>query len=101
MAGHNILEALSFEFHVDAHETEDSVGPDIQRVEKVLLKPGWSALRQVSFKIKITSCWGYRTELYNVLARSIPDKYLNHLSKLESVAFNFSVTSAFMGDSPD
>jgi hypothetical protein len=89
MAGHNILEALSFEIHVDDHEPEDSVGSDIQSVEKALLKPGWSALRQVSFKVIITR-WGFGGE-YN--AQSIPDKYLSHLSKLESVAFKFSVTS--------
>jgi hypothetical protein len=35
MAGHDILEALSFELDVDGQETEDAVGSIIQSVEKV------------------------------------------------------------------
>jgi hypothetical protein len=57
MAGHNMLEALSFKVHVDVNHTEDFLGSIIQNVEKVLVKPGWSALRQVSFKVSI-SRWG-------------------------------------------
>ena len=88
MAGHNMLEALSFEVHVEDYDTEDSIGKELQRVEKVLVKPGWSALRQVSFKIKI-AWWGNTAKMYEAL-QSIPDKYLSNLSKLDSVAFNFS-----------
>ena len=93
MAEYNMLEALSFEVQVDADETESSVGSIIQEVEKVLVKPGWSALRQVSFKLSIRCCQVSREDsakLSEVL-ESLPDKYLCHLSKLESVAFNFSV----------
>ena len=90
MAGHNNLEALSFEIHVDEHEPEDSVGFEVQRVEKVLVKPGWSALRQVSLKVTI-ACWGGGEKLYKTLLKCLPEKYLSHLLKLESVAFNFSV----------
>jgi hypothetical protein len=43
MAGHNMLEALSLKFDVEGHETEDFMGSIIQRVEKALVKPGWSA----------------------------------------------------------
>ena len=50
------LEALSFEINVDGHETEKIRGSIIQIVEKVLVKPGWTALRQVSFKISIACC---------------------------------------------
>jgi len=90
IAGHNMLESLSFDVLVDEHETEDSVGSEVQRVEKVLVKPGWSALRQVSFKVTI-SCWGGSAKLYKALVQSLPDKYLSQISKLESVTFNFSV----------
>ena len=88
MAG-NMLEALSFEVHVDDHETEESIGSEVQRVEKVLIKPGWSSLRQVSFKVKI-ACWGNSAKLYEEL-QSLPDNYLSQLSRLESVTFNFSI----------
>jgi hypothetical protein len=89
MAGHNILEALSFEAIVeDECDTEDSIGSVLQNVEKVLVKPGWSALRQVSFKFEILGN-DSGSNLYEPL-QSLPDKYLSHLSKLESVAFNYS-----------
>ena len=88
MAG-NMLEALSFEVHVDDHETEESIGSEVQRVEKVLIKPGWSSLRQVSFKVKI-ACWGNSAKLYEEL-QSLPVNYLSQLSRLESVTFNFSI----------
>ena len=91
IAGHNTLEALSFQVHdVDEQDSEDSIGSEVQRVEKVLLQPGWSALRQVTFKVTI-SCWGGSARLYKALVQSLPDIYLSRLSKLESVAFNFSV----------
>ena len=89
MAGHNTLEALSFEVFVDQHETEDYIESEVKRVEKVLLQPGWSALRQVSFKVTI-SCWGGGAKLYEELVQSLP-VYLSRLSKLESVTFNVSV----------
>ena len=90
MAGHNTLEALSFEVFVDQHGAEDSIGSELQRVEKVLLQPGWSTLRQVSFKVTITSWGGGGGKLYEELVQSLPD-YLSRLLKLESVAFNVSV----------
>ena len=89
MAGHNMLESLSFDVLVDEYETEDTVGSDVQGVEKVLVKPGWSALRQVSFKVTI-SCWGGSAKLYKAVL-SLPHKYLSQISTLEFVSFNFSV----------
>ena len=93
MAGHNMLEVLSIEVQVDGDETEDSVTSIIQNVEKVLVKPGWSALKQVSFIVSI----GFRRVSMENSARlskalqSLPDKYPGPLSKLKSVTFNFSV----------
>ena len=93
MAEHNMLEALSFDILVDEGETEDFVGSQVQRVEEVLIKPGWSALRQVSFKITIACCGGNDSELYKaLLLQSFPDKYLSHLSRIESGAFNLSAS---------
>ena len=37
MTGHNTVEALSFEVHVEEDETEDSIGSQLQRVENVLV----------------------------------------------------------------
>ena len=97
MAGHNLLEALSLEVHTrSVYDTVDFIGSRIQQVEKVLAKPGWSALRQVSFKL-IISRWMFAaepTEALVVALQSLPDKYLNHLPKLESVAFHYSADLA-------
>ena len=93
MAGHNILEALSFEVYVGRREAVDFIGSIMQNVEKVLVKPGWSSLRQISFKVSIQSYVvedSAVAELSEAL-QSLPDKYLSHLPKLESVAFSYSV----------
>jgi len=91
MAGHNVLEALSFEVDVIRNETADSIGSMIQNVEKVLVKPGWSALRQVSFTRLITCCLVEDSaELAEEIPSLLPDKYLSYLSKLESVALSVS-----------
>ena len=92
MAGHDMLEALSFEVRVNRHWTVDLLGSTIQNVEKVLVKPGWSALRRVSFKISITLHGASREFIveWSQVLQSLPDKYLSHLSKLESIAFNYS-----------
>ena len=98
MAGHNTLEALSIVFHVDGHDTEDLIGSTIQKVEGVLVKPGWSSLSTVTFDVSVayclaSSCLASREDMSDELSealQSLPDKYLIHLSKLESVAFNYS-----------
>ena len=98
MAGHNMLEALSIVFHVDGHDTEDLIGSTIQKVEGVLVKPGWSSLSTVTFDVSVAyclapSCLASREDMSDELSealQSLPDKYLIHLSKLESVAFNYS-----------
>ena len=92
MAGHNMLEALLFKVDVDGHETEDFIGCIMRNVEKALVRPGWSALRQVSFKISIACCLELRenTAKLSEVLQSLPNKYLGHLSKLNSVVFNYS-----------
>jgi hypothetical protein len=92
LAGHNVLEVFYLEVHIDEFETVDDIGSAIQEVEQVLVKPGWSALRQVSFHVLISQvgfsyldCKELCLEL-----QDLPDKYLSNLSKLESVAFNYS-----------
>ena len=60
-------------------------------MEGVLVKPRWSALRIVSFKLEsLCHRRGDGVKLSESL-QSLPDKYLSHLSKLDSVAFNYSV----------
>ena len=85
MAGHNILEALSFEVEVGGDAKEDFVGSLIQKVEEVLVKPGsrWSLLRQVSFKVKVLQTKDC-AKLCEAL-QSLPDKYLSDLLNFESV----------------
>ena len=93
MTGHNVLEALSFEFHVDGNETEEFIGSIIQKVEKILVEPGWCALTQISFNISIACCMMPKKEIIAELLetlQSLPDKYLSHILKLEAVAFNYS-----------
>ena len=90
MAGHNVLEALSLEIYVHIHHTVDFIGSIIRKVEDVLVKPGWFTLRQVSFKLSCEYSAG-SAELCEAL-QSLPDKYLSQLSKLESVAFNYSAS---------
>ena len=87
MAGHYMLEALSIDVHILNHEPADLIGSKLQELEKVLVKPGWSALRRVSFDVTITCC--FSTGSSEVL-RSLPDKYLSHLPKLKSIAFSYS-----------
>ena len=103
MAGRNMLEALSLEVNVYRYMTADAIGSFIQSVEKILIKPGWPALRKVSFKVPVAYCVEDEDspglaednpELAEELARELqfllPDTYLSHLSKLESVALNVS-----------
>jgi len=93
MAGHNSLETLSFKIQLGGDETEDSVGSAVQNVAKILVNPGWSSLRQVLLQISIPCCrgvpWEDNTEFSEAL-KSLPDKYLSHLSKPKSVTFNYS-----------
>ena len=93
MAGYNTLDTLSFEVGVDGDETDDIIGRAFEKLEKVLIKPGWSALRHVSFKVSIACCKvssEESAELFEEL-QTLPDKYLSHLPNHESVAFNYSV----------
>ena len=94
MAGHYTLEALSIIFYVEIldHDTEDSIGSSIQKVGRVLVRPGWSTLRHVSFNF---SCWWLTYEAKLSMSEALqclPDKYLSHLSELDSVSFNYSVS---------
>ena len=100
MAGHTSLEALSFDVHAGpgGPEAEVLIGSIIQKVEKVLVKSGWSALRQVSFKFSI-ACRKetiHSEEPIRVNLTKLPealqflsDKYPN-LSKLEFISTDSS-----------
>jgi len=91
ISGHNTLEALSFEFEIFPNREDASGwGSTIQNVEKVLVKPGWSELRQVSFKFSMTCFQESEREKLTKMLQSLPDKYLSHHSKMESVGFNYS-----------
>ena len=94
LAGQNMLETLSLEVRVSSRRTEDFVGYTIQQLEKVLVKPGWSMLRQVSLKVSIMRPTSTISQTLCETLQSLPDKYLSHLSNLESVAFDYSVYGA-------
>jgi hypothetical protein len=89
MAGCNMLEALSLKICVNDRHTEDVIGSIIQEVGKVLVKPGWSTLRQVHFKVSVSGYTENGRKLFKAL-HSLPDKYLSHLPKLD-IAFHYSV----------
>ena len=74
---------------VNRYETVDVIGSMIQNVEKVPVKPGWSALRQVSFKVPVICC-RVDNALVEELQSLLPDKYLSHLSKLKSITLDCS-----------
>ena len=81
-----MLESLSFELLILLErEREDFIGSAFRKVEEALVKPGWSALRQVSFKVSIRS---WAPELSEAL-QFLPRKYLSHFSKPGSVAFSY------------
>ena len=97
MAGHYMLEALSIIIFVRDHDTEDSIGSNIQKVERVLVRPGWSTLRHVSLKVSRWMLNDWRKELMSEALQCLPDKYLSHLPKLNSVSFNYSVSDEDFG----
>ena len=89
MAGHNVLEALTFEFEIgDSNSREDCIGTIIPKLGEVLVKPGWSALRQVFFKV---ACLTMDSAILKALQSPTIEKLLSHFSELGSVAFNYSV----------
>ena len=93
IAGHNMLDTLSIEIQIDGDETEDTVASILQGVEEILFKPGWSALRRVSFIVTIyclVASMEDSIKLYDVL-QSLPDKHLSRLPNVKSFDFNFSI----------
>ena len=92
LAGHNMLEAFKLCVGINSDVTEGFIGSILQKVENILVKPGWSALRRVSFKVQIIRRYQENaTRLCEALQslQSLPDKYFSHLSKLESLTFNY------------
>ena len=99
MAGnYTMLEVLSIQVKLRSRkdilelETVRSIGFSFQELEEVLVKPGWSGLRQISFKVSIPCCGvsGEDIAQWSEELQSLPNKYLSRISKLESVAFNYS-----------
>ena len=91
LAGHAMLEVLMFEIQIvsDYHETEVAIGFFIENVEKVLAKPGWSALRQVKFNVPVAPCL-VKEKAEFLSLQYLFGGYLSYPSKLEYVAFTFS-----------
>ena len=81
MAGHNILEALYFKVNVDGYEKGNS--SIIHNAEKALNLGG---LLLDSFLYDLNYI------LSGIMGGQSLDKYLSHLSKFESIAFNFSAS---------
>ena len=93
MAGHNMLEAMSFEVYHGStfsdEDAEDLIGSAFQDVERELVKPGWSALRKVSFGVAVME--EEDCERLCEALQFLPDKYLDHFPKFESITFSYSV----------
>ena len=77
MAGRNMPEALTFEVKVIGDETEDFIASVFQKEEEILVKPGWSALRQVYFKVSCSNGTPMSRSQLEAL-ECLPDKYLSH-----------------------
>ena len=90
MAGHyNVLETLSYKVHLlGGDTTENFIRSIILNMEEVLVKPGWSALKQASFEFSL-EYWGRMnfTKLSEAL-QIPPDQYQQYFntSKLEFVS---------------
>ena len=88
MTGRNVLEVLSVRVNIyDGCEIDESIGPIFQKLE-VLVEPGWSSLREVT--LYVCCLRAVEREKAEIL-RSLPNKYLSRLSKLESVTFDYSI----------
>ena len=85
-AGHDMLEALSIEASVTRHDTEDFIASIFQKVVSVLVKPGWSSLRQVPLYTQSSALtaqsYSWRNNLYSI---NISVAFRN-----SSLAFNYS-----------
>ena len=90
MTGENILEALSFDIFIQEGDDQEMIGPIIQDIEKALVKPGWSALRQVSISVKAQGIGNLevRAEMEEDL-QSLAENYLSQL--LEVVELRYKV----------
>ena len=69
-----MLEVLSVGVDVVDQEREDVIVSTIQRVEKVLVKPGWSALGRVSIGVSIRGHLPGRNEKLSKALRSLSKK---------------------------
>ena len=92
MAGHNVLEALTYTITIGSSENkeddaDDFVGTIIQKVGEVVVKTGWPDLRHVSFKV---SRQARRDRAKSETLQSLTNKCLSRILKLESVQVTFS-----------
>ena len=86
MEGHNVLEVLV------VGDGTGSIGSKIEKIEKVLVKPGWSAFRQDSLKFSVACCQALR-EVSAKLSWTSTLISINILAtfQFESFSFSFSV----------
>ena len=98
LAGHNMLKAFKIRVDINSNDSiseEGFIGSAFKKMENALVKPGWSALRRVSFEVPIT---GRNCKMLCEALQSLPHKYLNRLSNLESVTFKYQ---AYLPDYPN
>ena len=90
MAGRNRLEELIFEIYLESKDKEDFIGSIVQNVERVLLRPGFPALRRVIFSFHCLEPRSRRDaeELNEILESSLPEKYLSNLLNHPSIVFD-------------
>ena len=67
-------------------------GDDWGRLDEVLTRSGWFAMRQVSLTIEIAS-FSRRDDELEVALRKLPETQFTRLSTSKSVSFKFKVTN--------
>ena len=88
MRNKNIIENIIITVMVDT-DKDCRRGDDWGRLDEVLTRSGWFALRQVSLTIEIES-FSRRDEL-EVALRKLPETQFARLSTSKSVSFKFKV----------
>lgn len=92
----NIIESITIKVLVQM-DVNCSVGDAWGKLDEVLTKSGWSALKRVSLAIEVASY--SRVPGNNALEaalRKLPETQFQRLSASESVSFDFNVTSTLV-----
>ncbi|KAF8966544.1 hypothetical protein BDZ97DRAFT_2073981 [Flammula alnicola] len=88
----NIIENISILVNVATDPSDCKRGDEWGRLDTVLTRSGWPALKQISLAIEIGSYYSDDVEL-EVALQKLPETQFPRLSSSKSVSFEFKVTS--------